>query len=178
MSKPASMVLGVLGVIAVAVVLGAFALRDKQPGPSPIEEHETVATTPPAPSSHAAPPKPPSLPPPAPSPLAAPKHRQATGKDAGAILDEASLMAKLHELGVSNLPLSLQLAREGVARFSGSPNAPEFEWNVVKSMAAMGRSKEAQEEARVMVKKYPGTSWTADVQRHVLSNPEIPPTGR
>ena len=173
MSKPATVVLGSLGVIALAVVLGAFALRDKRPRPSAIEQHETVAATPPAPSSHAIPPNPPLPPPPAPARVAAPKHRQATGKDAGAILDEASLMAKLHELEASNPPLSLQLAREAVARFPNSPDAPEFEWNVAKSLANMGRSREAQEEARVMVKKYPGTSWTADVQRHLLSNPLI-----
>lgn len=171
MSKPAIVVLGALGVVAVAVVLGALALRDRRPRPSPIAEHETVAATAVAPSSHTAPPEPPSPPLPAPSPLAPPKYRHATGKDAAAILDEASLMAKLHQLATSNLPLSLQLAREALARFPDSSDAPEFEWNVVKSLANMGRSKEAEEEARGMVKKYPGTSWTADVQRHVLSSP-------
>jgi TolA-binding protein len=80
-------------------------------------------------------------------------------------------MAKLHELAASDLPLSLQLARDGVARFPDSPEAPEFEWNVAKSLAAMGRFKEAQAQARIMVEKYPGTSWTSDVQRHLLSNP-------
>jgi TolA-binding protein len=67
--------------------------------------------------------------------------------------------------------LSLQVAREAVARFPDSPDAPEFEWNVVKSLVNMERFKEAQVEARIMVQRYPGTSWTADIERHVLSIP-------
>jgi hypothetical protein len=116
-------------------------------------------------------PLPPTLAP-ASSPKSVAHHRQPIGKDAGAILDEASLLTKLHDLAASNPPLSLQLAREAVARFPDSPDAPEFEWNVAKSLAAMGRFKEAKEQARLMVKKYPSTSWTSDVQRHLLSNPE------
>jgi TolA-binding protein len=72
----------------------------------------------------------------------------------------------------TNPPLSLQLAREAVARFPDSPNAPEFEWDVVKALTNLERFKEAQDEARIMVRKYPGTSWTNDIQRHVLSNPQ------
>jgi hypothetical protein len=68
--------------------------------------------------------------------------------------------------------LSLQLAREAVARFPDSPNAPEFEWNVIKALTNLERFREAQDEARIMVRKYPGTSWTNDIQRHVLSNPQ------
>jgi TolA-binding protein len=68
--------------------------------------------------------------------------------------------------------LSLQLAREAVARFPDSPNAPEFEWDVVKALTNLERFREAQDEARIMVRKYPGISWTNDIQRHVLSNPQ------
>ena len=68
--------------------------------------------------------------------------------------------------------MSLQLAREAVARFPDSPNAPEFEWNVIKALTNLERFREAQDEARIMVRKYPGTSWTNDIQRHVLSNPQ------
>ena len=175
MSKPAIVVLGALGIIALAIVLGAFALRNKGSRPSPIEEHETVAATPPAPRFDAATvnPTPPS--PPAPSLVAPPKHRLATGRDAGTGLSEASLMAKLHDLAASDPPLSLQLAREAVARFPDSPNAPEFEWNVVKALANMQNFKEAEEEARGMVKKYPGNDFAADVDRHLLHHPPNPP---
>jgi hypothetical protein len=40
-----------------------------------------------------------------------------------------------------------------------------------KSLTNMGRFKEAQDEARVMVKKYPGNSFAGDVERHLLSVP-------
>jgi hypothetical protein len=94
--------------------------------------------------------------------------------DAGKRLDEASLMAKLHDLAASDPPLSLQLAKEAVARFPDSPNAPEFEWNYVKALANMGRRKEAEEAARVMVEKYPGNYFAADVDRHLIHHPPNP----
>jgi TolA-binding protein len=83
-------------------------------------------------------------------------------------------MAKLHELAASDPPLSLQLAREAVARFPDSPDAPEFEWNVVKALANMERYEEAEDEARVMVKKYPDNYFSADVERHLLNHPPNP----
>jgi len=170
MSKPAIAVVGALGVIALAVLLGAFVLRDKPPQPSPVEEQETVAATPPAPRLDAARAK--LVLPSPPAPVAPPKQRQATAKDT--LMNAASLMAKLHELAATDPPLSLQLAREAVARFPDSPDAPEFEWNVVKALANMDRYKEAEEEARVMVKKYPDSSFSADVDRHLLNHPPNP----
>jgi hypothetical protein len=101
-------------------------------------------------------------------------RRQPVGKDAGAFLTEAALMAKLHDLAASDPPLSLQLAREAVARFPNSPDAPEFEWNLVKALANMERYEEAKEAARVMVKKYPGNDFAADVDRHLLNHPPNP----
>jgi type IV secretory pathway VirB10-like protein len=175
MSKPAIVIMGALGVVALAVVLGAFALRDKRPPPAPIEEHEIVATTPPAPRLDAVPvnPAPPS--PPAASPKEVVHRQQPAGKDAGPVLSEAALMAKLHDLAASDPPLSLQLAKEALARFPNSPEAPEFEWNLVKALANMDHYKEAKEAARVMVKKYPGNDFAADVDRHLLNHPPNPP---
>ena len=175
MSKPAIVIVGGLGVIALAVLLGAFALRDKRPRPSPIEEHEIVAAAPPPPRFDAASAKPAPPSPQAASPVASPRPRQATGKDAGVLLSAASLMAKLHDLAASDPPLSLQLAREAVARFPDSPDAPEFEWNLVKALANMERYKEAEEAARVMGKKYPGNYFAADGERHLLNHPPNPP---
>ena len=86
-------------------------------------------------------------------------------------------MAKIRELGSSDLELSLKLAREGNQRYPNSPDAVERAWFICKSLTGLGRVEEARSEARQMVQKYPGTSWTSDVQRHVLSNPEIPPNG-
>jgi hypothetical protein len=172
MSKPAIVVVGALGVIALAVLLGVFALRDKRPSPAPPETQESVAAAIPAqPTVPATKPLPPL-----PAPLAAgPRLRKPAEPDAGKRLDETSLMAKLHDLAASDPPLSLQLAREAVARFPDSPNAPEFEWNVVKALANMEHYKEAEDEARIMVKKYPGNDFAADVDRHLLHHPPNPP---
>ena len=175
MSKPAIVVLGALGVVALAVVLGAFALRHKPPQPPSVEKRDTVASTPRTVDPDAAPNPLPPTPPPASSPKEVAHRRQPVGKDAGAFPTAASLMAKLHDLAASDPPLSLQLAREAVARFPDSPDAPEFEWNVVKALANMERYKEAEEEARVMVKKYPGNYFSADVDRHLLNHPPNPP---
>ena len=90
--------------------------------------------------------------------------------------DEASLMAKIRELESSDPELSLKLAREDNERYPNSPDAAERAWFICRSLTGLGRFEEARAEALNMVQKYPGTSWTSDVQRHVLSNPEIPPT--
>jgi hypothetical protein len=85
-----------------------------------------------------------------------------------------ALLAKLHDLGIVDPPLSLQLAREAVSRFPDSPNAPEFSWNVTKALVNMGRRDEAMEEARLMVKKYPGNYFAGDVEHHLLNHPPNP----
>ncbi len=94
--------------------------------------------------------------------------------ESGKRLDEDSLLAKLHELAATNPLVSLQLAREAVARFPDSPHASEFEWNVVKSLANMERYAEAREEARLMVDKYPRDEFSDDVYRHLLNHPPNP----
>jgi hypothetical protein len=81
--------------------------------------------------------------------------------------DEAAIMAKLHEVKLSNPPLSLRLAREGNQRFPDSPDAPERAWFEARALVDMQRFDEAQELARAMGKLYPGTHWTEDVQRHL-----------
>jgi len=92
--------------------------------------------------------------------------------------DEASLMAKLRDLRSSDLELSLKLAREGNERYPDSPDAVERTWFVCKSLTGLGRSEEARAEAVKMVEKYPGTSFTNDVQRHVIFAPRFDPPGQ
>lgn len=87
---------------------------------------------------------------------------------------EASLLEQLRDLAGSNPDLSLTLAREAVRRFPDSPNAPEFEWNVVKALFNLRRLDEAEAEARVMVAKYPDSSLTGDVIHHLLYHPPNP----
>jgi hypothetical protein len=167
MSKPAAIVLGTAGAIVLAVVL-TFVLRGKRPA-APEEPDPVAAAIPSEPTAATAKPLPLS-----PSLVAGPRLHKPAESDAGKHLDEASLMAKLHDLAASDPPLSLGLAREAVARFPDSPNAPEFEWNVVKALANMGDFKAAEDEARVMVKKFPGNDFAADVDRHLLNHPPNP----
>jgi len=97
-----------------------------------------------------------------------PVPKPAADRDTAKRMDEASLLAKLHDLGLADPLLSLKLAREALDRFPGSPNAPEFEWNAVKALFNMGRIEDAKEEARVMRWRYPNSNFTSDVDRHLL----------
>jgi hypothetical protein len=173
MSKPAIIFLGALAIIALLAVLGAFALHNKRP--SSVEGQEPVVSTHSAMSLDVAPrtmPTVPATPAPDASSRGVAHRRSPAGKDAGVPLTEAALLGKLHDLAASDPALSLRVAKEALARFPDSPDAPEFEWYVVRSLSNLARFDEARDEARIMIKKYPGTSWSSDVQRHVLSNPE------
>jgi hypothetical protein len=92
--------------------------------------------------------------------------------------DEASLMARIHELGSSDPELSLLLAREGNERYPNSPDAVKRMWVIVKALSELGRSEEARREALIMVQKHPNNNLTGDVRRHVLSNPPTHPSER
>jgi hypothetical protein len=155
------MILAAAGAGVLAAVLGASVRRHRQP-PPPGD---------PDPIAHAAAPAAPRSPAPPPSPQEAPARVQSGAPAPRPPLDEAALMARLHDLAETNPALTLVLAREGNARFSGSPDAPERAWMLVKSLVNLERFDEARAEAREMVRKYPGTSWAQDLQRHLLSNP-------
>jgi hypothetical protein len=94
-----------------------------------------------------------------------------TARDLAALVNEAALMVRLRQLRETDPPLSLRLAREGNARFPNSSDAPERAFIVVKSLVDLARFKEAQQEARKMLKAYPNDPRTLDVERHLLSNP-------
>ena len=83
-------------------------------------------------------------------------------------------MEELHRLGEDDPPLSLRLAKETNDRFPASADSPERGWILVKSLVNMGRFDEARAEAVVMVHRYAGTSWAADIERHLLVNPLYP----
>lgn len=173
MSKPAkSAIIALAAVVtALAVLLVLFASRQKRSVPAPSETSEpTVAVTPPPPSESDAKPLP-SVPA---ASATRPRVGVATKPEATKPLDETSLMTKLHDLAASDPSLSLKLATEALERFPDSSNAPEFNWNLVKALFNMGRVEEAQEEARVMIAKYPGNYFAADVNRHLLNHPPNP----
>ena len=88
-----------------------------------------------------------------------------------ALPDEAALMSTLRALGDSDPERSLQLARAAEQRFPASPDAAERSWYVCKSLVNLERFYDAREEAKRMANEHPGTSWTADVARHLLVNP-------
>jgi hypothetical protein len=193
MTKRASVGLAVLGAVALVAGVAAITRQEKPPTAAPSGEN------PPEPQPVSAPSGPGS--PVSPGPAAATAHDDNTQRmpsppttrpslrqipstafalarrqpvdanSTGALLAEASLMGRLHALAETNPPLSLQLAREGNARFPDSPDAPERSWIVVKSLVNMARFKEAQDEARIMVGKYPTDPRALDVQRQLLTNP-------
>ena len=86
-------------------------------------------------------------------------------------MDEPALMNTLRELGDSAPADTLRMARAGNARFPDSPDAAERTWYICKSLVNLENFYEAREEARLMVQKYPGTPFTDDVERHLLTNP-------
>jgi hypothetical protein len=85
--------------------------------------------------------------------------------------EEAAIMSTLRELKSSNPPTSLGLARQGNARFPDSAHAPERGWYEARALVDLQRFDEARRVARNMVERYPGTHWTLDVQRHLLTHP-------
>ena len=174
MSKPAIIIVLAAAVIVLAVILPVFAHHEKRPVPArvPAESQESMtAPTSPVPTEAARR----ALPPlPVPS-LTGPRLTKAAEPAVRERLDEASLIARLHDLAASDPPLSLKLAREALARFPDSQNAPEFEWNVAKALANMDRYKEAEEEARRMLERYPDNPLSIDVEHHLLNHPPNPP---
>ncbi len=111
---------------------------------------------------------------PAPSVVPAAAAPAVNGRAIVSESDEAALMEHLHALGESDPASSLQLAKRGNERFGGTTDAAERAWIVVKSLVNMGRFDEARAEAAAMVQTYRGTSWAADVERHLLVNPLYP----
>lgn len=89
-------------------------------------------------------------------------------QDEAALPDDASVLARLHELAASDPEQSLRLARAALERSPSGPSAPELDWNVVKSLYNMGRVEEATDEARAMVRNYPDSEFSSDVGRHLL----------
>jgi hypothetical protein len=157
------------GVIALLVVLALK--KDGRPIPPPPDEPDQA--TAPASSEREVADKKPAPRPSAPA-VARPPGPAPAEPHAAKPLDETSMLEQLHDLAASNPPLSLKLAREAVARFPDSPNAPEFEWNVVKALFNLRQLDDAEAEARIMLSKYPGSYFTGDVVHHLLHHPPNP----
>lgn len=92
--------------------------------------------------------------------------------------DETEIMTELRALAQSAPERSLELAREGDARFPGSEDAPERAWFKIRALVNLARFEEARAEAVVMVDTYRDTPWAGDVERHLLTHPLNHPTER
>jgi TolA-binding protein len=172
MSKPGAVTL--IGVCAAALVIGALVARG---GPRSGDGTRKPDVATPAPAAASAAPterRPAEAQTPAHDAEAVATDARPpalTAKQLAAMVNEAALMVRLHQLAETDPPLSLRLAREGNARFPHTPDAAERAFIVVKSLVDMTRFKEAQDEARKMLKDYPNDPHTLDVERHLLSNP-------
>jgi hypothetical protein len=176
-SKRAIILILVAAAMALAITFGVFSHDDrhgKRTVPAPSEGQDSL--TEPTPPVVAHPDPLPRLPrSPAPEPTATPRPQTPGSPPVSVRLDEPSLIAKLHDLAASDPPQSLKLARDALARYPDSSHAPEFQWNVVKALANMDRYREAEDEARRMLEKYPDNPFSVDIEHHVLNHPPNPP---
>ena len=172
--KVALLVFGALGALGVGVVVAPGRHRHQEAvGPENPSEGAERATEP-SPASMPVPVRAPAPVPARPSVMAG--HPSPAAAPAPAIA-ESALMSAIRDLGASDPARALELARDGNRRFPRSADAAERSWTICKSLAALGRSSEAQVEARTLVHKYPDTTWASDVTRHLLTQPSrIPPS--
>ncbi|MES1208764.1 MAG: hypothetical protein ABUS79_22740 [Pseudomonadota bacterium] len=162
----------VLAAIVVVAAVGAAALLARGRSVRPPEPPAVTPVTPDVAAEPAAAAAPVERSPAA-APVVAPRPAPAAPP-----LAESALMAKLRELGASDPAQALALAREGNRRFPHSGDAAERSVTICKSLAALGRFEEAQDEARRLVRNYPDTPWAVDVQRHLLTQPAVDPGQR
>jgi hypothetical protein len=103
-------------------------------------------------------------------PRALPATQQVVAASARAF-DERGLMSELRALRLSAPEQALQRAAQANIEHPDSADAAERAWIAVRSLDDLRRFHEAQDVAREMQRRYPGTSWTEDVERHVLLHP-------
>jgi hypothetical protein len=170
MSKPV-----VLAIAVVSVLVLIALTRDHQSKPVARSEPDSVVVpaqtepaTPEPQTANTLPEAPPAVAAVTPPVLQAPVPSTAKG------FDEQAQLAELQQLAASDPPRSLELARDAVAQFPDSPNAPEFEWNLVKALFNMNELQAAEDEARVMAARYPDSHFTGDVVHHLLNHPPNP----
>jgi len=155
--KRAAVAIAAIGLVGAAVVV--WRARARPPRTSRAETPAEPAEAPPVP-----PPVPPPVTAPPPGPVGAPRDERPA-------LSEPALMVTLREIGGTAPARSIELARDGQRRFSGSADAPERAFIIVQSLVNLRRFHEARDEAREMVRKYPDNPFALDAQRHLLVYP-------
>lgn len=160
----------VVFVVAAVFVLGSGLSSSKAPTSAPPQDRVVAAVVDSATVTNAPTAKPASE-----SPLPAPV---APAREAPAALErsEKLLMEALRELGSSDPTLSLQLARQGNARYPHSADAPERDWYAIRALVDSGNLLEAVAAARVFVQSFPENRFADDVARHLLTHPLTHPT--
>jgi hypothetical protein len=180
MSKPATIAMVAAGVGVVALLFLLLLNNDRRAvparprGPVPVAAPTALEPGPSLAETAAATPQPTEG-----STVVAPSTVTASALPPSALpapveRDEQSLLTDLRDLAASDPPRSLKTAREAVERFPDSPNAPEFEWNVVKALFNMRQLEDAEDEARIMVARFPDNPFTGDVVHHLLNHPPNP----
>jgi hypothetical protein len=168
--------IGITVAIAIAAVIGGVSLFVRRDKPASSERStlvETVPSQPPAIAERTVTSADNGT---AGQPSGAAPTRATASHSSHSAQEEAAIMAKLHELKFSNPPVSLELARQGNERFPSSHDAPERAWFEARSLVEMQRFEEAQAVARDMLERYPGTPWSLDVAKHLLTHPfGLPP---
>ncbi len=92
--------------------------------------------------------------------------------------DEATLLTQMRGVVETDPELALRLAREGNTRYPNGKDGAERGWIICKALTNLRRFDEAREEAKIMVKQYPGTSFAGDITKHILINPGTHPSER
>jgi predicted component of type VI protein secretion system len=165
-----------LGVIAlaIAVLLASGGRQSSTVAVAPAADPPPAMPAPPGVAPTAAPPERPA---PSATPPAPPQRPSAKTGTVPA-RDEVALMQMLRDLGGSNPELSLELAREGKKKYGDTTDAAEREWFIVRSLMNLSRVDEARVEARLLLDKYPRSTFAEDVHRHMFVNPPTHPEER
>lgn len=90
--------------------------------------------------------------------------------------DESSITEQLRSWAQSEPELTLGLAVEGNERFPNGDDAAERDYFLTRALVNLKRFDEAQQHAKMMVEKYPGSHFAGEVERHLLVNPLGLPT--
>ncbi|NLN61876.1 MAG: hypothetical protein GX146_03250 [Myxococcales bacterium] len=66
---------------------------------------------------------------------------------------------------------TLEMARAAHRRNPNAPEAPHFNWYIIRSLVGLNHFDDAQEETRAMLERYPSHPLSRDARRHLLSHP-------
>jgi hypothetical protein len=92
--------------------------------------------------------------------------------------DERSFMTRLRTLTETEPARAVELARRGNSLYPSGSDGAERGWVICKALTNLGQFDEAYAEAKLLAERYPGTTWSLDVIKHILINPRTHPSER